>query len=387
MKKTQNINLIGKLGLLCWLLIFYGLTIGIISNKGNILLVTIIPVLTIASLFIYSSAIQKRIHLDLLLVAQILLSFFVSILLPATGKLLILNALIPIFLFEEISFYGKWKAPLVSTGYIVLLVFYYLFVLKLAWLNLVILIEAIGSVGIATGIIYKSIYEQVVYTKKLYSMNKKLDYANQQIKQLTAQKVRREVARDLHDTLTQDLIGINMQLTVINQIAKNNSTSEIQKMLENMQQTLNQAIRQSRKLIKEYRENDQVVSLRISMLSIIERFSQKYGLKIDFSLPDNDYQLPLSQIDDIQRVLSEALMNVVKHSELPQAKVELKAKGTHIVLTVINPGTIVNKVIEGHYGLISMRERVNRYGGRIILKNINTNQVKLTASFNIAEER
>lgn len=55
--------------------------------------------------------------------------------------------------------------------------------------------------------------------------------ANKQIAALTAERIHQEIVRDLHDTLTQNIIGINMQLSVIEMLNKSKRMMKLQKNL------------------------------------------------------------------------------------------------------------------------------------------------------------
>jgi signal transduction histidine kinase len=78
---------------------------------------------------------------------------------------------------------------------------------------------------------------------------------------------------------------------------------------------------------------------------------------------------------DLLRICREALANAVKHSHSRSVDVELKYAPSSVALRVRDDGCgfdprIPSPASGGHYGLIGMRERAERIGGRFTLTSL-----------------
>ncbi|WP_375685825.1 histidine kinase, partial [Bartonella sp. TT110JLCBS] len=88
------------------------------------------------------------------------------------------------------------------------------------------------AIAIISYAAYIGIGRRFNQAEELRQANIKLNQANNKIAKLTSQRVRQEVARDLHDTLTQDIVGINMQLAVIKMLAEKQDYDKMKMMLD-----------------------------------------------------------------------------------------------------------------------------------------------------------
>lgn len=69
------------------------------------------------------------------------------------------------------------------------------------------------------------------------------------------------------------------------------------------------------------------------------------------------------------RLLQEALLNIQKHAQATQVEVVLEPRGGEVLLRIADDGLGFDpgKIPIGHYGLMTMRERAEAAGGRLIV--------------------
>jgi len=87
---------------------------------------------------------------------------------------------------------------------------------------------------------------------------------------------------------------------------------------------------------------------------------------VDLSVDVGD--LPVELQEDLYRVVQEALHNVVKHAGATRASVRIRTSGPpdRVVVEVTDDGSgLTPQVRAGALGLVSMRERAERWGGSI----------------------
>jgi signal transduction histidine kinase len=97
-----------------------------------------------------------------------------------------------------------------------------------------------------------------------------------------------------------------------------------------------------------------------------EQFSSRTGIPADVSAPDGVGGTPEVNLT-LFRVLQEALTNVVRHAGASRVRIALERHGRELLLTVADDGRgfAPQDGRAGALGLVGMRERITRVGGRL----------------------
>jgi signal transduction histidine kinase len=77
-----------------------------------------------------------------------------------------------------------------------------------------------------------------------------------------------------------------------------------------------------------------------------------------------------SMAHEILMTVREAVYNAVQHSSSPKVEIDLSVKGDNLMIRVADQGcgfVLAEDALpaEGHYGIVGMRERVQRLGGHV----------------------
>ncbi len=201
---------------------------------------------------------------------------------------------------------------------------------------------------------------------ELESANRQLaDYAAQ-VEELTLIAERQRIARELHDTLSQGLAGLVLQLEAVKAHLE-------AKRGERALVIINQSLARARSTLADSRaaiDDLRLVpaSLPAAMHRKTERFTQATGIPCQLIIALGDLELPSGTGDHLLRVLNEALANATRHAQAGQVWVRLEAKNDHLELEIQDDGLGFDPEIEtgvGHYGLLGMRERARLVGGTL----------------------
>ncbi len=70
-------------------------------------------------------------------------------------------------------------------------------------------------------------------------------------------------------------------------------------------------------------------------------------------------------------MINEALMNVIKHAEIDQAKIDVKKEGKMLQIHVINFSKPMRLLTQNnqHFGLLGMKERAAQYNGQVSINS------------------
>ncbi len=331
-------------------------------------------------LLYFSDYLVSTNYLYLGLSVQIVLIFILAFLFQNLFGLTLLVGFIPICIVEEITYqYPK--------RYFIMTALYGLFVLGfgllqdgLDFFNFILLAEAVAMIALLAIYYYQMIYRQAFQVQYLQEVNEELNYAYARVEEMTAKEIKQTVARDLHDSLTQDLIGINMHLSAMTALLENEDYQRLAQTLEKTQHLTKESISEARRTIADYRQEKREylnLQLREELQKRLTSLQENYHLNTQLDMPD-EIELSYHQGNDILRMINEALMNVIKHAEINQAKVDVKQEGKILQIQVINFGKPVRLLVQNnqHFGLLGMKERAAQYNGQVsISSNKNTGTI------------
>jgi len=179
---------------------------------------------------------------------------------------------------------------------------------------------------------------------------------------------RKRLARDLHDTVSQQLFAIHMSASSLPKLLEVNPerASDVMKQLIDIS-TLAQ--KQMRGFIAQLRPMElEGRSLQQALDKWFPDYCRQNRLQGEL---DWRVQEPLSEAKEHQLflIIQEAMANIVKHAHAQRAVLALSETENQILLTLSDDGVGFrpNEVREGSYGLSTMRERAQKLSGDAIL--------------------
>ena len=225
----------------------------------------------------------------------------------------------------------------------------------------------------ALALAYANAYES------LYELNKNLEtrvkeQTEQAIadqKSIAAYEERQRIARDLHDSVTQQMFGLHLMARGL----KKSAPEDFKEKLAELESLASDTLKEMRLMLDQLREasGEEKVNFAGSVRAECEAFSNRSGPEGGALL---SVTLEMPQVVIIQKnisseatwVLREALQNVVKHSGGRNVTVRVRVDSfLHVSVTDDGAGFDVHGVPAGHYGLRGMRERVLALGGELTI--------------------
>ncbi len=183
---------------------------------------------------------------------------------------------------------------------------------------------------------------------------------------------RNRMAREIHDTLTQDFVSTSLQLDIVAQQLKRGHVDKAIEQVRQARQLVTEGLAEARRSIWELRANTSQDTLptRINRLAERDVFTHLHPVV----QVRGAYRILDPSIErEILRVANEALMNAVKHAFPHQTTVDLFYSSEALMLTVKDDGAGFevdkSQQIEGHYGLLGMRERASIIDGTLEIQS------------------
>ncbi len=181
---------------------------------------------------------------------------------------------------------------------------------------------------------------------------------------------RTRLARELHDTLEQALTGISLQLdTALRLFARN--PADAGPPLELARRFLGQSRLDLRRSIWDLRSRELEQFALTQALSIAStQILTGSGISVEHATTGESRRLPEIVEENLLRIAQEALTNVLKHSGATAVSLQLIFGPDSVAMEIKDNGSglIASRVAatdQPHYGLLGMKERAKRIGGRL----------------------
>jgi two-component system NarL family sensor kinase len=174
---------------------------------------------------------------------------------------------------------------------------------------------------------------------------------------LARSQERERVARELHDTLTQNLTGLTLQLEAA---LRRPSPTLVETALEIARESL-ESVRQT--MIDLRAPELRGKTLAEAIRGWVRDFSARSGVRVELELQELEVD-PTWELQ-LLRLVQEALQNVARHSGSSSAGLSLLAEGTRVILRCWDEGQ--GPAGKPGLGLTGMRERVAFLGGKLKL--------------------
>ncbi|MBM3125629.1 MAG: GAF domain-containing sensor histidine kinase [Chloroflexi bacterium] len=194
----------------------------------------------------------------------------------------------------------------------------------------------------------------------------------EQARQLAILEERQRLGRELHDSVTQSLYGINLYAeAAAGQLAIGQSDL-LRQSLKDIQMTAQESLADMRLLIYELRppvlEQEGLVRAIQNRLYSVEN---RAGLK--FSVTSNlEGRLPPATEEGLYKIAHEALNNVLKHANAKNVQVSINRDQASIILEISDDGIGFDPaaaIQKGRLGVISMRERAQLQGWTLSIES------------------
>ena len=182
------------------------------------------------------------------------------------------------------------------------------------------------------------------------------------------EKERKRIARDLHDTVSQELFAAHMILSGVSQQALKLDREKMQTQLQSVAAILETAQKDLRVLLLHLRPVElEEKSLVEGIQILLKELEDKSDLKV--SLKQNVSTLPKKIEEHIFRILQELISNTLRHAQASCLDVYLYQTDVELQLKVVDNGIgfQLGSLDDLSYGLRNIKERVEDMAGTVQL--------------------
>jgi signal transduction histidine kinase len=181
---------------------------------------------------------------------------------------------------------------------------------------------------------------------------------------------RARLAREIHDTLAQQLTAVVLQLEAAEGLVARDA-DRAHRAVEVARGMARSALQEARRSVWDLRPTPLTATGLVAALAAeVNGWRERSGIAATFRGAGSDRPLPLTPTAEVAllRILQEALTNVARHSDAARVDVRLSRVGDEVRLTVEDDGrgfVTDADTRAGSFGLIGMAERARLAGGTL----------------------
>lgn len=211
--------------------------------------------------------------------------------------------------------------------------------------------------------------EQAKVAQKLAT--EKAEDQEKRVQEIVSQE-RNRLARELHDSVSQQLFAASMMMSAI---TENNGRD---KQLPVVEGIIHQAQLEMRALLLHLRPVPlRNKSLQEGIQELLEELAQKVPMKIEWKT--EPIQLDKGIEDHLFRILQESVSNTLRHAKANSVDVLLIERDGLVILRIVDDGIgfEFDQTRTGSYGLQNMKERAVELGGSLKIVSVPRNGTRL----------
>jgi signal transduction histidine kinase len=181
---------------------------------------------------------------------------------------------------------------------------------------------------------------------------------------------RNRIARELHDNLAQEILGISVQLEIVARLM-NTSAESAREHLDRARALVRSSMAEARRYVWDLRSQSlDDRDLPAALAEMTRRLTAETDVQTQFEVGGTLRALPRQVENNLLRIGQEAVNNAVRHARARSISVRLSFDAQSVRLSVRDDGrgfdpSVYTNGSGGHFGLVGMRERAREMGGEV----------------------
>lgn len=188
----------------------------------------------------------------------------------------------------------------------------------------------------------------------------------------TQEEERSRIARELHDGISQNMVGVRYVLDLAKTKVRDGAGDALAT-IERGAEGLNSAIKEVRRISHDLRPGllDDL-GLSAALEGLTHNFTERTGIPVDLETVVFKNLLPADAKTALYRVAQEALTNIERHAEATSVRIKLTSTQRGLQMVIADDGRGFLPTDKAHklrsaggLGLRNMQERMEHFGGRL----------------------
>jgi two-component system, NarL family, nitrate/nitrite sensor histidine kinase NarX len=213
--------------------------------------------------------------------------------------------------------------------------------------------------------------------------------SNREEKRVDLIAERQSIANEIHDSLAQTLVYARMRTNMLIESIQSGNALMAAKYAHDIDEALETGQKTVRELISDFRCEMDPSGLLQALQNLTKQFCERNNIALEYINRVVDFDLPLEYEIQIYYIVREALANIANHSGATHARLIIDTSGENFIIIIEDNGRggCIFTPVEGHYGMMIMRERAARMNGEIKIESTEGSGTLVQLSFQVANAR
>ncbi|MBT2693943.1 sensor histidine kinase [Bacillus sp. ISL-55] len=233
----------------------------------------------------------------------------------------------------------------------------------------------ITSISKRVSKLHRQISEKAMLSQRLAT--EKAEEQESRIQEIISQE-RNRLARELHDSVSQQLFAASMLMSAINETKGPSENERETKQLKMVEEMIHQSQLEMRALLLHLRPVAlKGKSLQEGIEELLIELRQKVTMNIKWKV--EPFPLDKGVEDHLFRILQESVSNTLRHGKAEELEVLLIKRDDKVIMRVVDDGIGFNveEAKAGSYGLQNMHERAGEIGGTLKIVSVQNKGTRL----------
>ncbi|MFL0252609.1 sensor histidine kinase [Clostridium neuense] len=199
--------------------------------------------------------------------------------------------------------------------------------------------------------------------KELNDANLKLKEYSSKIEELTAQRERKRIAQELHDSIGHSLIALNMNLEYAENVV-DIKPEKAKEVINKAHAISKNCIIKLREVVSVMKEDSSVNNLHEAINKLFQNFKSNEKYKFNLKMYDGIEEETGNIKSCIYKTVMEGITNGIKHGKAEEFNVEIEKSCDNILFKVSNNGLGCSNINKSN-GMVGIEKRVTDLGGSV----------------------
>jgi two-component system sensor histidine kinase DegS len=193
---------------------------------------------------------------------------------------------------------------------------------------------------------------------------------------------RKRIAGEIHDTSLQSLVHISHQVELAS-LHIDNDPVKAKDLMGEIRKGLKDLIDETRNVIFNLRPMSfDDLSFTDATASYIKKLNDQSSINYTYDFEDVSQEIPVVRLS-LYRCVQECLKNCEKHSQAKNVHVSIFKKNDRLHIVIIDDGKgfdvdSIPGTEQNHFGLSLIKERIDAFGGEVIISSSPGKGTKIT---------
>jgi signal transduction histidine kinase len=186
---------------------------------------------------------------------------------------------------------------------------------------------------------------------------------------------RQRLARDLHDSIVQQVFSIGLQAKSMDVLGGGTApvpAENVRRIATEVGTLSRTVLADLRAMVHELRPSATAeLGLDEAIRALVRSTSNRTGLGFSMIVGNSLARVPAELAEDVYRIVAEAIHNVVKHADAHRVTIRCSLRNRNLTVAIADDGRgLDGSAVEpaDGYGLTTMRERAEKWGGSVQIR-------------------